>query len=301
MTAPPFLPFFRLTCGCKVNLFLKIADRLPNGYHALESLFIPLSAPADILEITICEEEDLRADIHVACDTPGIDPARNSLTKAYALYAEATGFTPALFVRLHKGIPHGSGLGGGSADAARLLIFLRKLASQRGKNGLSENAFLALGARVGADVPFFLLNRPALARGIGEILEPVPPPCPGMTLVLVCPPLIISTTWAFALLDAARAKREITPLESLTRNDLQATTPSFTQGMFWKNDFEEVIFPAFPSLAKMCENLRREGAHIVHLSGTGASFFGLFADEKTAAKTAGKLRATGLRVFTHAL
>ncbi|MDR1359529.1 MAG: hypothetical protein LBJ82_00990, partial [Deltaproteobacteria bacterium] len=72
----------RLTCGCKVNLFLKIKERLPNGYHALESLFLPLAEPADTLEITVLEPNAQNGNIRVDCNTPGIDPANNSLTKA---------------------------------------------------------------------------------------------------------------------------------------------------------------------------------------------------------------------------
>ncbi|MDR2075345.1 MAG: 4-(cytidine 5'-diphospho)-2-C-methyl-D-erythritol kinase [Desulfovibrio sp.] len=299
MTRPRLLSFHRLTCGCKINLFLKIRDKLPNGYHTLESFFLPLSAPEDTLEVSVLDAEDSRGELHVACDTPGIDPSRNSLTKAYALYAEATGFAPALSVRLEKGIPHGSGLGGGSADAARFLIFIQALAQEEGKTGLSPAALVDLGARVGADVPFFLLNKPALARGTGEILEPVPSPCAGLHLVLACPDLVISTAWAFSLLDEARSKAE-SP-EVLTRDAARATRPSFARVMAPGNDFEEVIFPAFPPLARICESLRRDGAAVVRLSGSGASLFGLFTDGETAGNAARKLRTTGVRVFTHAL
>jgi 4-diphosphocytidyl-2-C-methyl-D-erythritol kinase len=303
MTPSPF-PYSRsLSCGCKVNLFLKIKERLPSGYHALESLFIPLSAPADTLEINVFETDGPDGNIQVHCEASGIDPARNSLTKAYALYAKATGFTPDLSVHLEKGIPHGAGLGGGSADAACLLVFLQTLAAGTGRSALSETAFADLGRQVGADVPFFLLNKPALARGTGEILEPVDPPCSGMHLVLVCPDLTVSTAWAFALLDAARAKAEIAAPGVLTRNDLQASRPSFIHAwsLMPANDFEEVIFPAFPQLGKMRESLLRAGASLVSLSGSGASLFGLFADEEAAKEAAGQLPASGAKVFRHAL
>jgi 4-diphosphocytidyl-2-C-methyl-D-erythritol kinase len=260
MTRPPLPSLHRLTCGCKVNLFLKIGNKLPGGYHALESLFLPLPAPSDTLEITVCSTGDPHGRIRVDCDTPGIDPARNTLVAAHALYAKAAAFAPTLSVCLKKGIPHGAGLGGGSADAACLLIFLQALADGSGRAGLSPMSLARVGAQVGADVPFFLLNQPALVRGTGELLEPVSPPCSGMYLVLVCPDLIISTAWAFSLLDAARAKEKSPSGEDLTRNGLQATTPSFTQRMTLENDFEAVIFPAFPLLAKICGELRREGA-----------------------------------------
>ncbi len=104
----------RLRSGCKINIFLRLLGRRPDGYHELFSLFLPLNAPFDEMII----RDGRKEGIHLSCDVPGIDAGNNTVTKAWRLYGEASGFAPALEVRLVKGVPHGAGLGGGSADAA---------------------------------------------------------------------------------------------------------------------------------------------------------------------------------------
>ena len=107
--------------GCKINLGLEITGVLPNGYHTLDSVFYPLARPFDVLEV----ERREGAGIRVSCDTPGIDLEHNTLTKAYAAFAALLpeqAACPGVDVTLRKGIPHGAGLGGGSSDAAALLL-----------------------------------------------------------------------------------------------------------------------------------------------------------------------------------
>ena len=109
-----------LRVGCKINLTLRITGVRPNGWHELDTVFVPLPEPHDTLRLV----PDEGSGLTLRCDTPGIDCADNTLTKAYRLFAEATGFRPGVEARLVKGIPHGAGLGGGSADAAALLGWL---------------------------------------------------------------------------------------------------------------------------------------------------------------------------------
>lgn len=303
MRAPFPLPegeqsYFRVTTGCKINFFLRIKEKRPDGYHDLESLFLPLSDPSDTLQITLLPPHICQGGLQVSCDTPGIDPENNTLTKTYARYAAATGFAPNLRVRLTKGVPHGAGLGGGSANSAAFLQFLQKQAAGLGYTPLDAAALTALGASIGADVPFFLLNQPALVQGIGERLTLAENPCAGVYLVLVCPELVISTSWAFARLDEARAKNRETGPSCLTGMALPDSLPT-SHGVFPENDFEEVVFPAFPQLFHIQRELRSKGASSAHLSGTGSSLFGLFKDEQTAGKAAEELRRQGLRVYTH--
>jgi len=131
-----------LRAGCKINLYLHVGDRLPNGYHTLESLFLPLAEPHDILDIRLSPgtaQGLVRTSFVTACEREkpisGIDPRHNTLTRAAVWHAEQTGFRPALDILVRKGIPHGAGLGGGSADAAALLLHLQNLA---GKKALIE-------------------------------------------------------------------------------------------------------------------------------------------------------------------
>jgi 4-diphosphocytidyl-2-C-methyl-D-erythritol kinase len=217
-----------LRAGCKINLYLRVGQKLPDGYHEIETLFVPLLKPYDIIEIfsqdsKVCAPSGAIADSpcgqknpQVEFSVPGINAERNTLTKAHAWYGSITGFAPALTIRVRKNIPHGAGLGGGSSDAAALLRYLQREAAKAGYTPLDRAELLKKSAAVGADVPFFLVGAAAKAAGIGEKLTPVPMPYPGCTLVLACPDIAVSTAWAFGALDAAR---ENTPAASAGNAD----------------------------------------------------------------------------------
>lgn len=264
--------------GCKINLFLFITGKLPNGYHELYTLFVPASEPRDELIFSLAQRE---RGIRVTCDTEGIDPEHNTLTRAYELYAEATGFAPAVDVELRKGVPHGAGLGGGSSDAAQVLLWLQR----RAPKPLPEETLCALAARVGADVPFFLLNRPCLAEGIGERLSETESGVEGWRCVLVCPQVRVNTAWAYAAWDAERASFSLTEKTKADKNNR-----SSCQSFYGMNDFEPVVFAAHPSLAALKAQLVEGGADIAGMSGSGSALFGLFRDSGRAAQAASALR-----------
>lgn len=265
----------------KINLFLFITGRLSNGYHELETLFVPLPGPADTL---IFRSGGRERGLLVRCDTPGIDPGRNTLTRAYDLYAEASGFAPAVDVELVKGIPHGAGLGGGSADGAAVLLWLQRHAPQP----LPEETMTALAARVGADVPFFLRGRPCLAEGIGEKLSEAESGVEGMSCVLVCPHVHVDTAWAYAAWDAEMMSFSLTEKTKADKNNR-----SSYQSFYGKNDFEPVVFAAHPELAALKMQLLREGADIAGMSGSGSALFGLFRNPERAAQAVRTLRERG--------
>lgn len=155
-----------LRIGCKVNLTLRITGVRPNGWHELDTVFLPLDEPSDTLRLALRPGGGLA--LH--CAEPGIDPENNTLTKAYRLFAEASGFRPGVEAVLEKGIPHGAGLGGGARTRRRCLDGL----NARAPEPLSLPGARRLAARIGADVPFFLYNVPCRASGIGERLVPCP-------------------------------------------------------------------------------------------------------------------------------
>ena len=262
----------------KINLFLFITGRLPNGYHELETLFVPLPGPADTLVFRSGVRE---RGLLVRCDTLGIDPGRNTLTRAYDLYAEASGFAPAVDVELVKGIPHGAGLGGGSADGAAVLLWLQRHAPQP----LPEETMTALAARVGADVPFFLRGRPCLAEGIGEKLSEAESGVEGMSCVLVCPHVHVDTAWAYAAWDAEMMSFSLTEKTKADKNNR-----SSCQSFYGMNDFEPVVFAAYPLLSSLKGRLVEEGADVAGMSGSGSALFGLFRDSARAAQAASALR-----------
>ena len=271
----------RLRSGCKINIFLYLLGRRPNGYHTLFSLFLPLTQPAD--EMLVREGGE---GLRLHCDEPGIDPERNTVTRAWQLYAEASGFAPGLELRLVKGVPHGAGLGGGSADAAAMLLYLER----HNPHPLGDEALRRLALRVGADVPFFLEDRPCLVEGIGEKLTPLPPDSPwlaplsGVWGVLLCPPIHIDTAWAYTAWDAAHPAVSHDVADTLTDGTCadKNCRSVFFPPLRVENDFESVVFPRWPELTQLKTLLLREGAFAAGMSGTGSSLFGFFHEKKTA-------------------
>ena len=264
--------------GGKINLFLFITGRRENGYHELDTLFVRLPEPLDSLTFRPAERE---SGIRVTCSTPGVDLEKNTLTRSYELYAKATGFAPAVDVELAKGIPHGAGLGGGSADGAEVLAWLQR----QNPKPMESEELKALAARVGADVPFFLGTGASFAEGIGDILTPAESGIKGWYGVLVCPKIHVNTAWAYAAWDAEN------PLFSLTEGGKAGrNNRSSYQCFYGMNDFESVVFAANPELAELKALLIQEGADMAGMSGSGSALFGLFREQKRAAQAAESLR-----------
>jgi 4-diphosphocytidyl-2-C-methyl-D-erythritol kinase len=282
-----------LRAGCKINLFLHIAGRRPNGYHDLITLFHPLSEPHD--ELIVEPAAVVGGGLKFACDIGELASPSNIVCKAYEAFAQATGFAPDVSVRLEKRIPSGAGLGGGSADAA---VFLRWLNDQAADRALDREALITLAAGLGADVPFFLENRPAWATGIGEELTPASVNLHGYTVLLVCPEVHVSTAWAYRefdriVLDAPSRSASHPTLTAHAERIMQPVSGSTVL----RNDFEEVVFGAHPELRRLKESLLLAGAAGALMSGSGSSIFGLFADRATAQRTAQELVFPELKAY----
>jgi 4-diphosphocytidyl-2-C-methyl-D-erythritol kinase len=289
-----------LATGCKVNLHLRLTGRRADGYHTLESLFVPLAAPGDRLTLTFGPQG---GPFSLAAGDPALEGPGNTVARAWRAFGAATGFAPGLAVRLDKGVPMGAGLGGGSADAAAVL---RALNERAGPRALGEAALARLGAAVGADVPFFLGRGPAWAEGIGEALTPVDAPLAGLTLVLLCPEVHVSTAWAYAAWDAAHPEAASAPRPSGPQAHHSSLT--WTKERFKSspcslpplyNSFEEVVFPAHPILREYKEELLRSGACGAVMSGSGASLLGLFRDALRAGRCVRGFQAAAVRAFVH--
>ena len=277
-----------LRANCKVNLFLRITGVLPNGCHTLDSLFLPLPEPYDLLHIT----PGAASGLTLACSAQTPLPRDNTLTRAYRLYAEASSFAPPLALTLEKGIPAGAGLGGGSSDAAVLLRHLNSTAPQP----LDTETLHAVALRVGADVPFFLQDSPCRVRGIGDALEACLPGLAGFWLVLVCPDAHISTTWAYTAWDALRP---LSASYGLTKQDSEARERHFR--FHCLNDLEEAVFPVYPECARIKCEFFRQGAAAAVMSGSGASQLGLFRNQHAARNAAVFFQARGMRTYCHVL
>ena len=290
LAAPDTPPAARLTAGCKLNLHLRITGRLDNGYHSLETLFYYLPAPYDTIDIVPGERDQ---GLRLFCPGfPQLENRENILARAYDLFARHTGLRPDINVTLHKNIPMGAGLGGGSADAAALLVWLNE-------NGrpLPAREMIDLAARIGADVPFFVQvfagrqeRRAAWGRGIGEILTAVDvPEISGLHLLLIFSDSGVSTPWAYTAWDNLPARQAISDgffaNKDLT-SSLAGDKNSLAQALSLYNSFEAVVFPQYPALRRVKERLLQDGATAALMSGSGATVFGLFRDADLARQSA---------------
>ncbi|MCR4438607.1 MAG: 4-(cytidine 5'-diphospho)-2-C-methyl-D-erythritol kinase [bacterium] len=253
----------------KINLGLRVLGRRSDGYHDICTIFQQVSLGDDIIVAPDGEE------VTVVCRQPGVAPGRDNLCwRAAAALQMATGCRRGARITLRKRIPVGAGLGGGSSNAAVVLAALNEIWGTR----LPEEELLSLAAQIGSDVPFFLLGGSAVGEGRGEVLRPIELPT-DYWCVLAIPNVEISTRWAYsaAKFDLTKRRKSITfPCRVAELRDRQQWE------QFLNNDFEEVVFAAYPVIAQLKAELRREGGFYCSLSGSGGAVFGLFTRREQA-------------------
>ena len=300
--------------GCKINYSLRVGQRLANGYHDIESIFLPLANPFDRLTFRLSQK---RGDIRVRINPTGsstesirnISPDDNTIVRAYRLYADRTGFRPELDVLVDKSIPPGAGLGGGSANAAAVLAYLQQQATEAGIRSLSEQELHDTAGSLGADIPFFLCNTAAHVTGIGDKITPMENPAAGLFLLLVCPEIAVATAWAYAELDILREKNPLSrssgqkdcknsPTECLTTEIHRDNYSSPVGLLAYGNDFEDVVFVRYPDIARLKRQLYDLGAETARLSGTGSSMFALFRDAAIAQAAEKSLANQGVKMYS---
>jgi 4-diphosphocytidyl-2-C-methyl-D-erythritol kinase len=267
---------FTLKTGCKINLYLKVLSQRSDGYHNIDSIFYPLARPADHIDII----ENQGSGLTIKCCPPSLENKQNILHKAYDLFAGATGFRPGLKVFLHKKIPMGAGLGGGSSNAAGILLILNKMAGAR---KLDYGSLVSLAAKAGADVPFFCANRPTRVRGIGDILQPFPVNLKDLKMILICPGIHIDTGWAYSQLDLDENAHAQSPgLTSTTTTDNDSP---LEEQLVLSNSFERIVFRSFPEIRKIKALMLKNGAAACVMSGSGSSLTALFRDPADACRS----------------
>lgn len=245
--------------NAKINIGLLITGKRPDGYHNLETVFFPVGW-SDALEIAYSEE--------LSFTSSGIEiagPADSNLVmKAYRLLSED--FTlPPLRIHLHKQIPFGAGLGGGSADGAFMLRMLNKAFNLN----VPQEKMIEYAARLGSDCPFFLINQPVFATGRGEIMTPANVSLKGLSLFMVKPPIEVSTASAF---------RNVAPQQpEVSLQELIQLPVTEWKGRIY-NQFETSVFPQFPEIEAVKNQLYDLGAVYASMSGSGSCVFGLFID-----------------------
>lgn len=258
----------RIKSPAKVNLTLEVLGRRPDGYHDVQSVMVPIDL-SDILYLALTENKR----IEVSCNRREIPvDERNLACRAGRLILEAIGKRLGLQIRIQKNIPVGAGLGGGSSNAAATLMGLNRLFAAH----LTQSELMSMAIKLGADVPFFVLGRPALATGVGERLE-VLAGLPRFWFLLVYPGIRVSTKWAYERLN----------LWLTNPSDHNINMPAFPKdignlGCFLRNDLERPVLAEYPVLQLIKQRLLDVGATASLMSGSGSTIYGLFSARREA-------------------
>lgn len=248
--------------NCKINLGLHVVGKRADGYHDLETLFLPVHSLRDELEITegaLAMQQD-----GIVLDNA---PEDNLCMRAWRLLHDEFGI-PEVSIRLKKGIPFGAGLGGGSSDAAFTLKMLNEMFSL----GLIDSQLEQRAARLGADCAFFIQNRPAYATGIGDRLSPIDLDLSAYHIIIEIPEgEHVSTREAYGGLHRDLFGQPRPDLREAVKQPIEEW-----RGLIG-NDFEASVFPAHPAIAALKENMYARGALYASMTGSGAAVFGIFA------------------------
>lgn len=258
--------------NCKINLGLHITRKRDDGYHDLETVFYPLPL-RDAVEVTHTPLSAQGSPLHESTGTVDLHltglpvkgaAADNLCVKAWHLLKKDYPELPPVQLHLHKNIPMGAGLGGGSSDAAFTLLLL----NNKFKLGISTEKLLDYALQLGSDCPFFIINKPCIATGRGEVMQTIPLDLSAYTFLLVYPEVHINTGWAFSQISPARGKK---PLEAIVRQPVSSWKDTLT------NDFEAPVCRQHPELQRIKETLYEAGALYASMTGSGSSFYGIFA------------------------
>jgi 4-diphosphocytidyl-2-C-methyl-D-erythritol kinase len=248
--------------NCKINIGLHILRKRPDNYHDIETIFYPVGL-CDVLEILPSKKSE------ISFNTTGIsidNSSGNLCVKAYQLIKNDFPYLPAVSIHLHKVIPVGAGLGGGSSDAIATLQLLIKIFSLE----ISAEQLLVYALMLGSDCPFFLLNKPALATGRGEILSPLEALLKGYHIVIAFPHIHCNTAKAFSSVKPYLSNES---LKILYNKPVNVWSNSVI------NDFEESVFIEHPAIQNIKQLFYNAGAEYASLSGSGSSVYGLFKKE----------------------
>ena len=274
-----------LRAFAKINLGLKILGRRPDGYHEIRTVYQTV-ALHDRLRVSLRKD---RKGVVVRCDHPAV-PARegNLVYQACELWREARKFRGGISVHLIKQIPAGSGLGGASSDAAATLLGLERLLG----DPMQPARRFELAARLGSDVPLFLLGGRVLGCGRGQEVYPLED-FPRRKCLIVFPGFAVSTAEAYREADSRLTK----PAQGPNMFEFGVWSQFSPYG--WgpaENDFEQVVFAKWPELARLKSRLLRAGAEIASLTGSGSALYAVFASARKLAR-ASKLIPRGWQVF----
>lgn len=248
--------------NAKINIGLHVKSRRPDGFHNIETLYCPVGL-SDILEVIPCIEGGAdQNSIQVSGLRIDAGPSDNLCLLAWQEFnREHT--IPGVKIHLHKIIPAGAGLGGGSSDAAFCLKAFNDMAGP----GLSDEELSSVAGRIGSDCPFFIHNRPLFAAGRGDLFELSDTDLSGFEIVIVHPGIHVSTAWAYNTVKYTD--------HPLSLKEIMNSDPRTWQGNI-VNDFEQEVFKVFPVIGDIKDQLLNRGAVYASMTGSGSAVYGLF-------------------------
>lgn len=243
--------------NAKINLGLNVVERRSDAYHNIETVLYPVGF-FDILEVLHSEVFQFQTS-GMKMNLPRDE---NLVVKAYKLLCEKYDL-PAVKIHLHKAIPSGAGLGGGSSDAAFMLQLLNSMFCLK----LSDDELRNLAVQLGADCPFFIDNKPVLAEDIGDRFSPVHVDLSNYRIMLVKPPVSVATALAYSRIDPEKPKTPVSQIIAL---------PVETWKFALINDFEKPVFDLYPEIANVKQKLYEMGAVYASMTGSGSAVYGIF-------------------------
>jgi 4-diphosphocytidyl-2-C-methyl-D-erythritol kinase len=249
--------------NAKINFGLNVLEKRIDGFHDIETIFYPIEL-CDVLEI-IPSGREVVSFTSTGLTIPGNEQT-NLCLKAYHLLSSIFHLPP-VSIHLHKVIPVGAGLGGGSSDGA----FTIKLLNELFLLGLSDDLMMDYARKLGSDCAFFIINRPVFAYNKGDHFEPLEPDLSGYRIEVMTPDIHINTAEAYSMIDLhTESWTHGSPLKEIIRKPI----PEWKKFMI--NDFEKPVFKKYPELERMKQDLYTKGALYVSMTGSGSSFYGIF-------------------------
>jgi len=273
-----------IEASAKLNFGLNILEKREDGYHDIETIFIPLQLKDKLIM------EKRKRGIVINCNNPEIPLNDQNLAfKAAKLMKTKARYQGGVTITIDKKIPVGGGMGGGSSDAAAVFRGLNILWN----TNFSAKTLKKMGLEIGADVPFFILNQACIGRGMGEILQPIPFKFNNIWITIVYPNIKIESRWAYENFILTKNKKILNFYSFLKKSK----DPSELRDDII-NDFESLVFNKFPEIEKIKKSLYDFGADFSLLTGSGSAIFGLFKRRETAVKAAENFRGKYTIIIT---
>ncbi len=247
--------------NCKINLGLNVVEKRDDGFHNIETVFLPINIK-DALEIIVAED----ATKDISFTTTGLtiegDIKQNLCVKAYKLLKKDFDL-PSIQMHLHKAIPMGAGLGGGSADGAFALMLM----NDKFNLNLSNEQLINYALQLGSDCPFFSLNKPCFATSRGEVLKAIDIDLSAYQIIVINPKIHISTAWAFGNIVPSKSKKSVEEI-------IQQPISTWRKELI--NDFEKPVFKKYSAVEDIKQILYHHNAIFASMTGTGSTVFGIF-------------------------